>query len=70
MITDMTMPKMTGIELAVELLNIRPHTPIILCSGSIDQALKGKAQAVGIREFIAKPISIRIIAKSVRKALD
>ena len=69
-ITDMTMPKMTGIELAKELLNTRPHTPIILCSGSIDQALKGKATAVGIREFMAKPISVRSTAQTVRKVLD
>jgi len=69
-ITDMTMPKMTGIELAGELLNIRPNIPIILCSGSIDQALKGKAQAAGIREFMAKPISMESIAQTVRKALN
>jgi len=69
-ITDMTMPKMTGIELARELLNTRPNIPIILCSGSIDQGLKGKARAAGIREFLAKPISMGSIAETVRKALD
>ncbi len=69
-ITDMTMPKMTGIELARELLNTRPNIPIILCSGSIDQALKGKAQAAGIREFMAKPISVRGIAQTVRKVFN
>ncbi len=69
-ITDMTMPKMTGIELARELLNTRPHTPIILCSGSIDQNLKGRATAAGIREFLAKPISMGNIAQAIRKALD
>lgn len=69
-ITDMTMPKMTGIELAGELLNIRPNIPIILCSGSIDQALKGKAAAAGIREFMEKPLSMGSIAQTVRKALN
>jgi len=69
-ITDMTMPKMTGIELARELLNIRPNIPIILCSGSIDQGLKGKARTTGIRDFLAKPISMGSIAETVRKALD
>jgi len=69
-ITDMTMPKMTGIELARELLNTRPHTPIILCSGSIDQALREKARAAGIREFLAKPMSIRAIAVTVKKVLN
>jgi len=69
-IADMTMPKMTGIELAGELLNTRPNIPIILCSGSIDQNLKEKATAAGIREFLAKPISITTIAQIVRKALD
>ena len=69
-ITDMTMPKMTGIELARNLMNIRPDIPVILCSGSIDLALKGKAAAAGIREFLVKPISIKNIAQAVRKALD
>jgi CheY-like chemotaxis protein len=69
-ITDMTMPKMTGIALARELLNTRPNIPIILCSGSIDQALKGKAQAAGIREFLAKPISMGSIAQTVKKVLN
>ena len=69
-ITDMTMPKMTGIDLARKLLTVRPNIPIILCSGSIDQALKGKATAAGIREFMAKPISIRTVAKTARKVLD
>jgi len=57
-------------ELARYLLNTRPHKPIILCSGSIDQGLKGKARAAGIREFLAKSISMGNIAETVRKALD
>jgi len=69
-ITDMTMPGMTGIDLARKLLTARPNIPIILCSGSIDQALKGKAAAAGILEFMAKPISVKSVAKTVRKVLD
>jgi len=57
-------------ELARYLLNTRPHKPIILCSGSINQALKEKATAAGIREFLAKPISIRTIAVAVKKVLN
>ncbi|MBC8176946.1 MAG: hypothetical protein ISR61_03370 [Desulfobacteraceae bacterium] len=51
-------------------MNTRPNIPSILCSGSIDQGLKGKARAAGIREFLAKPISMGSIAETVRKALD
>jgi CheY-like chemotaxis protein len=69
-ITDMTMPKMAGIELARDLLNTRPHIPIILCSGSIDKTLREKATDAGIREFLVKSISIKAIAQAVRKVLN
>ena len=69
-ITDMTMPKMTGMEFDRDLLKTRPHIPIILCSGSMDKTLRGKATAAGIREFLAKPISIKALAQAVRKVLN
>ncbi len=69
-ITDMTMPKMTGDELARELLKIRPDMPIILCTGFSEKIDEEKAKEVGIREFVIKPIVMREIAKTIRDVLD
>jgi len=59
-ITDQTMPNLTGVMLAQELLAIRSELPIILCSGSspgTDEAVsEAKAKAIGIREVLMKPV--------------
>ena len=68
-ITDQTMPGMTGIELAQSMLQIRPELPIILCTGFSNQVSKEKAQALGIREFALKPLTRRDIAGLIRKVL-
>ena len=69
-ITDMTMPKKTGAELAKELLQIRPDIPIILSTGFSEVISEETAKALGIREFILKPIVMSEIAKIVRKVMD
>jgi len=69
-ITDMTMPHMTGAELSQEILNIRPDIPIIMCSGFSELITKDKAKAIGIKEYIMKPIVRNNMAKVIRKALD
>ena len=69
-ITDMTMPNMTGDKLAQELLRIRPGIPIILCTGFSEYITEEKAMAMGIREFVMKPLAIRDLAESMRRALD
>jgi len=69
-ITDVMMPSMTGLELAEKLLTVRPDIPIILCSGVGETVTKEKARALGIREFVMKPIVITEIAKIIRKVLD
>ena len=68
-ITDFTMPNMTGLELAKKLLAIRPGTPIILCSGYSEKVTKENAMAAGIREFVTKPIVIREIGEVIRRVL-
>jgi len=68
-ITDMTMPKMTGDKLARELMKIRPDIPIILCTGHSKYVSKEKAKEMGIRAFIMKPILWRAMAETVRKVL-
>lgn len=51
-ITDYTMPLMTGVALAKEILNIRPDAPIILCTGYNEMVSEENARLTGVREFI------------------
>ena len=69
-ITDMTMPNMTGDDLAGELMNIRADIPVILCTGYSERISKERAHDLGIKEFILKPIVMRELAKTVRSVLD
>jgi len=69
-ITDMTMPNMTGLDLASEMMSIRPDLPIILCTGFSEMISKEKATSIGIRQFIMKPVAIRSLAKTIRKVVD
>jgi CheY-like chemotaxis protein len=69
-ITDMTMPRLTGRELAGELMAIRPDIPIILCTGFSDLINEEQARASGIRQFVMKPYVITKLAETIRKVLD
>ncbi|MBU4054645.1 MAG: PAS domain S-box protein [Proteobacteria bacterium] len=69
-ITDMTMPKMTGGQLSEELLEIRPDIPIILCTGFSEKINAEKAKEIGVRGFIPKPILLNEIASLIRTVLD
>lgn len=69
-ITDQTMPHMTGNELAKEMLRIKPDIPIILCTGFSEIISAEKAKSIGIEEFILKPINIKNLAMLLRKVLD
>ena len=69
-ITDQTMPIMTGTELVQELLKIRPDIPIILCTGFSELIDSEKARELGAKEYIMKPIVMREIAGTIRKVLD
>ncbi|MBW1716311.1 MAG: PAS domain S-box protein [Deltaproteobacteria bacterium] len=69
-ITDMTMPNMTGTELAKELMSIRSDIPVILCTGFSDRINKDRATAMGIRKLLMKPVAIREMAEGIRHVLD
>ena len=69
-ITDMTMPGMTGDRLAQELLLIRQDIPVILCTGYNARISEDRAKEIGIREFILKPLDIQTLLETVRKVLD
>ena len=69
-ITDMTMPKMTGDKLAAQVHVIRPDMPIIMCTGFSEIISKEKAQLLGITALLTKPVPVKDFATVVRKALD
>jgi CheY-like chemotaxis protein len=69
-ITDMTMPHLTGIELAKKLLKLDTNLPILLCTGFSRKADAEKAERIGIKGFLMKPVVFRELAGMVRKVLD
>ena len=69
-ITDMTMPNMTGDDLAIELMKIRPDIPVILCTGYSIKISDDLAAQIGIKAFAYKPVVKADLAKTVRKVLD
>ena len=70
LITDYTMPTMTGAELAAEALRIQPGASVILCTGYSERITEKAAKDLGISEFVMKPLSMSQLAGVVRSVLD
>jgi CheY-like chemotaxis protein len=68
--TDMTMPNMTGEKLAGKILEIRPDIPIILCTGYSEHINEQRAKTMGISAFVMKPMVMRDLANKIRDVLD
>jgi PAS domain S-box-containing protein len=68
-ITDLTMPNMTGDELAQKLMAIRPDIPVILCTGFSTKMTAEKTKKMGIRAFVLKPVIKQDIAETIRTVL-
>ncbi|MBW2062669.1 MAG: response regulator, partial [Deltaproteobacteria bacterium] len=68
-ITDQTMPQMTGEKLAQELLSIRPDIPVILCTGFSERLTAEKIKEMGVRALIMKPVVINQLARIIRQVL-
>jgi PAS domain S-box-containing protein len=69
-ISDLTMPELTGDRLTIELLAIRADMPIILCTGFSELITADEAKALGIRQLIKKPVVMTQLAEVVRHVLD
>ncbi len=69
-ITDQTMPKMTGLELSRQLKQIRPDIPIIISTGYSTQVNEIIASEMGLRAFLKKPVNAAMYATSIRAVLD
>lgn len=69
-ITDLTMPKLTGLNLARKLLEIRPELPIILCTGYATEGIEREIDAAGVRGYIKKPINPSGLLKMIAETLS
>jgi two-component system, cell cycle sensor histidine kinase and response regulator CckA len=69
-ISDMTMPKMTGAKLISEIHRVRPDIPVIMATGNREEINPEQAEAFGIRFFLLKPPSIEDLSHAVRDVLD
>ncbi len=62
--------KLTGIELAKQILNTRPEMPIILCSGFSELINEKEALKIGICKYLSKPIETNTLSEAIREVLD
>jgi PAS domain S-box-containing protein len=69
-ITDMTMPQMTGVKLSEKLMAIRKDIPIIICTGHSTLVDKERAKDLGLAAYVMKPINMRKTAQTIRKVLE
>jgi PAS domain S-box-containing protein len=69
-ISDRSMPNMTGEQLAMEMISIKPGIPVIICTGFSDENDVNRAKAMGVKGFLMKPIAISDLAEMVRNVLD
>ena len=69
-ISDQTMPGLTGVELSKEILKIRPDMPIIICTGHSSVISEENFLAMGSRRYLKKPISTKRLAMSIRQVID
>lgn len=69
-IIDQTMPHLPGSELAKEMIKIRPDIPIIICTGYSSIMNEEKANSIGVKAFLMKPVSKKDLAEAVRMVLD
>ncbi len=69
-ISDVTMPEISGDDLAQRMLTIRPDVPIILCTGFSERIDQRRADQIGVKGFIMKPLTINDLAAGIREVLD
>ena len=68
-VSDYSMPELSGVELARQLLAIRPDLPVIVISGYVSDELRLAARAVGVREVIQKQYTLEELGPAIQRAL-
>jgi len=69
-ITDLTMPEITGDSLAREMIRMRPGMPVIIASGFVDKSVRQKVTSTGAGAFIEKPLTAETLARTIRELLN
>ncbi len=69
-VTDLTMPRLTGLQLALECKRLRPDMPIVLCTGYTDAKVPGVGVDEAVQALITKPLTRRLLGDTVREVLD
>ena len=69
-ITDMTMPGMTGDQMAIKMMQHRPEIPIVICTGFSKRMSAMQAASTGIRAFLMKPVTVEELSRTIRNVLD
>ncbi|MBN9690653.1 MAG: PAS domain S-box protein [Verrucomicrobia bacterium] len=69
-VTDFNMPGLSGLQVAADLLKIKPDAIVILCSGHLTDELKQKAREVGIRHVIYKPNTVEELSESIHRLMN
>jgi CheY-like chemotaxis protein len=70
LVTDLSMPGLSGIELAAKARELRPDLPMICCTGYGDDVSARKGAAAGLRAFVSKPVDLDVLATTLRNAID
>ena len=69
-VTDLTMPNLTGLQLINEVRKLKPQIPIILCTGFSESVTRQQIETLGIQDFLLKPVTKNSLAKAIRKILE
>ena len=70
LITDQTMPGVTGVELIRKIRDIRPEFPVILCTGFSDDIVEQEIGEINVAEILFKPVIKKDLAAAIRQVLD
>jgi len=70
LVTDQTMPKMTGLTLAQRAISLSPELPVVLCTGYLKEDTRQRASEAGIRVVLPKPYSMSELNQTIRHVFD
>lgn len=66
-LTDQSMPSMTGMDMAARILEHNPQSKVVICTGHVEPMLESQAEEAGVAGFVMKPMSPRVLVENVNK---